>query len=192
MISFSLLSQSYRGQRVLVTGHTGFKGSWLCAWLKQLNADVIGVSLVPPSSERPNLFDAAHISKGMTSFIQDINDYEALKKIFDETQPEMVFYLAAQALVRASYRDPVNTYLTNVVGTTNVLEAARHCSSVIYPKRIFLRLDASKAEAQLGWRPALNIQELLALTAEWYKTYYLHPEGATDLLNRQIAAYQWS
>ncbi len=358
MTSSSSFLEVYKGRRVLVTGHTGFKGSWLCAWLKQLGATVIGVSL-PPSENYPSLFDEAHISEGMSSFFQDINDYEGLKKIFAETQPEIIFHMAAQALVRLSYREPLNTYMTNVIGTANVLEAARHCSSVktivaitsdkcyynnewfwgyretdtlggvepysaskacaelviasyregllplqerkihlastragnvigggnwsedrlvpdliqalhqkktiklrnpkatrpwqhvLEPLRGYLmlgaaldssdgekyasawnfgptgensisveslvhqlaefwgesvnveitsdpipecnllRLDASKAEALLGWKPALNIRESLALTVEWYKNYYKKPGQAEELLNAQIEGYRW-
>lgn len=120
---------SYKKKRVLVTGHTGFKGSWLCAWLKQLDAEVTGIALPPPTN-RPNLFDSAHIADGMTSLFQDINVFPELQKVLEETQPEIIFHLAAQPLVRLSYRDPINTYMTNVVGTANLLEAARHCSSV--------------------------------------------------------------
>ncbi len=358
-MTFSLLSESYKGRRVLVTGHTGFKGSWLCAWLKQLGAEVSGVSL-PPSPHRRNLFTVAHIDNGINSFFQDINHYPALKKIVDEVQPEIIFHLAAQALVRYSYREPLETYMTNVVGTANVLEAARHTPSVkaivavttdkcyqnnewvwgyretdalggkdpysaskacselvissyrdsllplaerpIYlasarggnvigggdwaeerlipdiiqslcekktivlrnpsatrpwqhvlellrgylmlgarlntdegakfasawnfgpasenvitvevlvkqlaelwgePIEIqvtpeqwheshFLRLDASKAESSLYWHPALNIKETLSLTAEWYSAYHKNPEKARDLVDRQIAEYQWT
>jgi CDP-glucose 4,6-dehydratase len=123
------LHQHYAGKRVLVTGHTGFKGSWLCAWLKQLGAEVVGIALPCPENQT-SLFSEAHIADGMKSFLQDINVFPEVQKIFQETQPEIVFHLAAQALVRPSYRDPLNTYLTNVVGTANILEAARHCPSV--------------------------------------------------------------
>lgn len=121
--------QNYKNKTVLITGHTGFKGSWLTAWLKQLGANVIGIAL-PPSKDMPNLFDTAHIAEGMTSYFQDINIFPELQKIINQTQPEIIFHLAAQPLVRASYRDTVNTYTTNVIGTVNVLEAARHCPSV--------------------------------------------------------------
>lgn len=123
------MTNTYKNKRVLVTGHTGFKGSWLCAWLKQLGAVVTGVAL-PPPPDRPSLFDKAHIADDMTSVFLDINVYPALKTAVDETQPDIIFHLAAQALVRPSYRDPAGTFLTNVVGTANVLEAARHCPSV--------------------------------------------------------------
>lgn len=119
----------YKGKKILVTGHTGFKGGWLCAWLKKLGADVIGFSL-PPAVDRPSLFDAAHIKEGMTSLFGDIRDLDQLHRVFKQHQPVLVFHLAAQALVRRSYYDPVTTYATNVLGTVHVLEAARACSSV--------------------------------------------------------------
>lgn len=351
--------EKYKNRRVLVTGHTGFKGSWLCAWLKQLGAVVTGASLPPPEN-RPSLFKVAHVAEGMTSFFLDINSLSDMTKVFQETQPEFVFHLAAQALVRPSYREPSNTYMTNVVGTVNILEAARHCPSVksivaittdkcyqnnewvwgyretdtlggkdpysaskacaelvissyresLFPlidrpihlasarggnvigggdwsedrlipdivealhlnKTItlrhptatrpwqhvlellkgylmlgikldsseggkyasawnfgpagenaipveslvrqfselwgtnskievipqpqheahFLRLDSSKAETLLDWHPSLNIQESLALTAEWYRIYHQDPSQAANLIKKQITDYQYS
>jgi CDP-glucose 4,6-dehydratase len=113
----------WRGKKVLVTGHTGFKGAWLCIWLKKLGAEVIGVSLDPPSE--PNLFDKAEVSIGMVSLRQDIRDLKVIKKIFQTYNPDIVFHLAAQALVRYSYLNPVETYETNVMGTLNILESIR-------------------------------------------------------------------
>lgn len=121
--------KNYKNKRILVTGHTGFKGSWLCAWLKQLGAEVIGIAL-SPAENRTNLFQVANIAENMTSFFQDINDFSRVLEIIQQMQPEIIFHLAAQPLVRLSYHDTVNTYMTNVVGTANVLEAARFCPSV--------------------------------------------------------------
>lgn len=119
--------EHYQGKRVLVTGHTGFKGSWLCAWLKQLGAEVTGVAL-PPPADRPSLFNEAHIADGMKSVFVDINDFAPLKSIIDETQPEIIFHLAAQALVRLAYRDPINTYMTNVVRSgATLFFCQKHC-----------------------------------------------------------------
>tara|TARA_B110000008_G_scaffold4511_1_gene4435 strand:+ start:13124 stop:14224 length:1101 start_codon:yes stop_codon:yes gene_type:complete len=115
-------------KKVLITGHTGFKGSWLSIWLKSLGAEVIGVSLDPPSS--PNLYEKALVSDGIVSLRQDICNLGELKKIFQKYQPEIVFHLAAQAIVRYSYSNPVETYLTNVMGTLNVLEGIRSINSV--------------------------------------------------------------
>lgn len=123
------LTDHYQGKSVLVTGHTGFKGSWLCAWLKMLGASVTGLSL-DPSDERPNLFNAATISSGMTSCIGNICDADIVHQAFQTSRPSIVFHLAAQSLVRPSYLDPANTYATNVLGTVNVLEAARACPDV--------------------------------------------------------------
>lgn len=118
----------WHGCRVLLTGHTGFKGGWLSLWLQQLGAEVCGVALDPSSD--PNLFTEAAISCGSRSEIADIRDLTRLKAIFKEHKPEVVFHLAAQPLVRDSYEDPVGTYTTNVIGTVNVLEAVRACDSV--------------------------------------------------------------
>lgn len=118
----------YNGKRVFVTGHTGFKGSWLCKMLTNAGASVTGYSLNIPTE--PSLFEAAGIEKTMTSMLGDIRDYNALKAAFDAAQPEIVFHLAAQPIVRDSYKDPRYTYETNVMGTVNVLECVRHCSTV--------------------------------------------------------------
>ncbi|MBQ0097575.1 MAG: CDP-glucose 4,6-dehydratase [Oscillospiraceae bacterium] len=113
----------YKGKRVFVTGHTGFKGSWLCKILQNAGAEVFGYSLEPPTN--PSLFEIADIEKNMTSFIGDIRDYKALKEAFDKAQPEIVLHLAAQPIVRDSYKEPVYTYETNVMGTVNILECVR-------------------------------------------------------------------
>jgi len=113
----------WHGKRVLVTGHTGFKGGWLCLWLQSMGAIVVGYSLAPPSN--PNLFQAAHIDEGMTSIVGDILDLAELQSVMAEHAPEIVFHLAAQALVRRSYANPAETYAANVMSTVNVLEAIR-------------------------------------------------------------------
>lgn len=120
---------SYRGVRVLVSGHTGFKGSWLCAWLKAEGAQLAGLALAP-EPDRPSLFDEAAIADGMESNIGDIRDLAGVREVFDAFRPEIIFHLAAQPLVRRSYADPVETFGSNVMGTLHVLEAARHCPSV--------------------------------------------------------------
>lgn len=111
------------GKNVLVTGHTGFKGSWLSLWLQKLGANVTGFSLAPPTS--PSLFEQANVSGNMNSVIGDIRDIELLSATFEQAQPEIIFHLAAQSLVRESYQDPIETYSTNVMGSLNVLEAIR-------------------------------------------------------------------
>ena len=118
----------WKNKKVLVTGHTGFKGSWLSLWLKHLGAEVYGVSLPPTSS--PNLFERASIESLVSHHYLDICDGDSLSKLFLEIQPEIVLHLAAQSLVRYSYKNPVETYMTNVIGTLNVLEAIRAVGSV--------------------------------------------------------------
>ena len=115
----------WAGRRVLLTGHTGFKGSWLALWLSSLGARVTGYALAP--STDPSLWQLLGSLPQTTSMIEDVRDPAALRRAFDESRPEVVFHLAALALVRRSYDDPVGTYATNVMGTVNTLEAARHC-----------------------------------------------------------------
>ena len=118
----------WKGKKVLITGHTGFKGSWLALWFQGLDADVVGVSLDPPTT--PSLYQQAKVAEGMVSLRADIRNLEEMKAIFMAHKPEMVFHLAAQPLVRYSYREPVETYAINVMGTLHVLEAIRACESV--------------------------------------------------------------
>ena len=118
----------YRDKTVLVTGHTGFKGSWLCSWLLQLGAKPIGYSLRPPSD--PSNFEASRLAERMVDIRADVRDHSRLKEVFAEHRPEMVFHLAAQALVRPSFEDPPLTFDTNIMGTVNVLDVARNCPSV--------------------------------------------------------------
>ena len=118
----------WQGKKVLITGHTGFKGSWLSLVLQQAGADLIGFALPPPTN--PNLFTLANISQGMTSLFGDIRDFDQVLAVFKQHQPEIVIHMAAQPLVRYSYKEPVETYATNVMGTIHVLEAARQTSSV--------------------------------------------------------------
>lgn len=121
-------SPFWQGKKVLVTGHTGFKGSWLALWLQQLGAHVVGLSLAPTTS--PNLFDVADVADDMTSIIGDIRDLTLVNHVFQQCQPDIVIHLAAQALVRYSYVDPIETYQTNVMGTLNILEALRSFDGV--------------------------------------------------------------
>jgi CDP-glucose 4,6-dehydratase len=116
----------YYNKRVLITGHTGFKGSWLALWLLELGAKITGYSLPPPTE--PNHYQL--LKPDMNSVIGDIRDADNVKKIFREEQPEIVFHLAAQPIVRFSYQYPVETFTTNVLGTINILEAARECDAV--------------------------------------------------------------
>ena len=118
----------WKGRRVLLTGHTGFKGSWLSLWLQSMGAHVLGYALAPPT--RPSLFEVAEVGKGMTSILGDIRDLPGLQAVFLEHRPEIVIHMAAQALVRYSYQNPVETYSTNVMGTVHLLEAVRNTPGV--------------------------------------------------------------
>lgn len=118
----------WRGRRVFLTGHTGFKGSWLSLWLKSLGADVTGYALSAPTN--PSLFEEARVASDLRSIHGDVRDLEHLRRAMQEAVPEIVIHMAAQPLVRYSYDFPVETYATNVMGTVNLLEAVRATSSV--------------------------------------------------------------
>jgi len=118
----------WKGKSVFVTGHTGFKGSWLSLWLQSLGARVTGYALEPPT--RPSLFELAGVARAMESITGDVRDLAALKTALLRADPQLVIHMAAQSLVRESYADPVGTYATNVMGTVNLLEAAREVESV--------------------------------------------------------------
>ena len=117
----NLFSGIYKDKTVLVTGHTGFKGSWLVYWLNQMGANVVGYSLEAPTT--PNHIELLDLD--IVSIIGDIRDLDKLNKIFEEYKPDIVFHLAAQPLVRLSYENPIETYETNVIGTLKVFEACR-------------------------------------------------------------------
>lgn len=119
---------AYRNRRVLVTGHTGFKGSWLCSWLLDLGAEVTGLAL-PPNTD-PNLMEILGLADRMVSRIADIRQETEVRCVLEESRPEIIFHLAAQPLVRKSYADPIETFATNVLGTAHVLNATRQLDSV--------------------------------------------------------------
>lgn len=118
----------WKGKKVFLTGHTGFKGSWMSLWLERLGASVTGYSLAPPTT--PSLFESASVASGIDSINGDVCDLPHLRRVMAACQPEIVLHLAAQSLVRVSYEDPILTYQTNVMGTANLLEAARTTQSV--------------------------------------------------------------
>jgi CDP-glucose 4,6-dehydratase len=136
----------WKGRRVLVTGHTGFKGAWLSLWLHRLGAAVHGLALDPPTS--PSLFEIAKVSTALTSDNRvDIRNQEATRAVFERVQPEAVFHLAAQTLVRKSYREPIDTYAVNVMGTAHILEAVRSIESV----RAVIVVTTDKCYANREW-----------------------------------------
>lgn len=135
----------YKGKKVFVTGHTGFKGSWLCKMLSNAGAKVTGYSLNPPTS--PSLYEIVGIENDIHSVIGDIREYKKLSEVFQKAQPEIVLHLAAQPIVRDSYKDPVYTYETNVMGTVNILECVRHSDTV----KSFLNVTTDKVYLNKEW-----------------------------------------
>jgi CDP-glucose 4,6-dehydratase len=135
----------WQGKRVLVTGHTGFKGGWLALWLKHLQAKVIGYAL--PPSTTPSLYEVAGIGRGMVSIMGDVRNGKHLARVMAEYQPEIVYHMAAQPLVRLSYRCPVETYETNVMGTVQVLDAIRRTKGV----RVVVCITSDKCYQNKEW-----------------------------------------
>jgi CDP-glucose 4,6-dehydratase len=127
-VNFVVKPDFWQGKRVFLTGHTGFKGSWLALWLQQMGAVVRGYALIPPSN--PSLFDVAHVGDGMQSDIGDIRDLAQVKASMIGFNPDILIHMAAQPLVRLSYKEPLETYDINVMGTAKVLEAARSCPNL--------------------------------------------------------------
>ena len=173
----------WKNKRVLLTGHTGFKGGWLALWLQQMGADLCGYALEPPTT--PSLFENAQIAAQMRSVIADIRDLEALKRAFAEWRPEIVIHLAAQALVRASYDDPIGTYATNVMGTAHVLEAVRCCNSVrsvvvitsdkCYENREWC-WPYRETDSLGGYDPYSNSKAAAELVVSAYRNSFFHPQ----------------
>lgn len=167
----------YRGKKILVTGHTGFKGTWLCKMLVNAGAIVIGYSLEAPTE--PNLFSLSKIENNITSIIGDIRDFNKLKEVFDTYNPELVIHLAAQPIVRDSYERPLYTYETNVLGTVNVLECIRLTNSVqsflnVTTDKVYLNNDISnhsfKEDEMLdGYDPYSNSKSCSELVTHSYK-----------------------
>jgi len=145
----------YKGKRVLITGHTGFKGSWLCKILLKAGSKIIGYSLSPPTI--PSLYELTDIENHITSIKGDVRDLNSLKKIMEIAKPEIVFHMAAQPIVRASYKNPVYTYETNVLGTVNILECTRMSDNV----RSFVNITTDKVyenkEFLWGYRENENL-----------------------------------
>lgn len=135
----------YQGKKVLVTGHTGFKGTWMCAMLVQAGAQVTGYALEAPT--KPSIYELSGIDAKIHSVIGDVRDLEHLRKVFDEAQPEIVIHMAAQPIVRESYRNPVYTYEVNVMGTVNVLECVRTHPNV----RSFVNVTTDKVYLNKEW-----------------------------------------
>jgi CDP-glucose 4,6-dehydratase len=133
------------GKRVLLTGHTGFKGSWLSLWLQSLGAELVGYALAPPTN--PSLFEMADVAQGMTSVIGDIRDLTKLESVFAKHRPEIVIHMAAQPLVRNSYQNPIETYSTNVMGTVYLLETIRNTAGI----KVVVNVTSDKCYENREW-----------------------------------------
>ena len=175
----------FQGKKVLVTGHTGFKGSWLCAALSLSGAEVTGYALNPPGE--PSLFELSGMAGRMRDVRGDIRDFGALKEVFEQTQPEIVLHLAAQPIVRLSYEEPRYTYETNVMGTVNVLECVRLTGSVrsflnVTTDKVYLNREQDKGYREEdpldGFDPYSNSKSCSELVTHSYKNSFFHFRGA--------------
>ncbi|MBP9995706.1 MAG: CDP-glucose 4,6-dehydratase [Lachnospiraceae bacterium] len=180
------LASFYKGKRVLLTGHTGFKGTWMCAVLKSFGAEVTGYALDAPTT--PSLYDMTCMSEGMNDIRGDIRDLDSLKAAFEVAKPQIVLHMAAQPLVRASYDDPVGTYDTNVMGTVNVMEccrlaAANGLKSVvnITTDKVYRnteRAEGYKEDEELcGYDPYSNSKSCSELVTDSYRNSFLRDAG---------------
>ncbi len=177
------LKSFYKNKKVLITGHTGFKGSWLCLLLKSLEADVYGYSLNPPTN--PSLFELCDIKNMITHFEGDVRDLDNLKNVFDKVKPEIVIHMAAQPIVRDSYKEPVYTYDVNVMGTVNVLECVRLTDSVksyvnVTTDKVYLNRELNKPfkedEELCGFDPYSNSKSCSELVTYSYKNSFFGGE----------------
>lgn len=177
------MTDFYRGRRVFVTGHTGFKGAWLCRLLSMAGAEVTGFALPP---EEPALFAIAELDRQVRSVFGDVRDFDALSAAFREARPEIVFHLAAQPIVREGYRDPVGTYATNVMGTVHLLDCARRSDCV----RSVVNVTTDKVYQNNNWcwgyretdalngrDPYANSKSCSELVTESYRSSFLADRG---------------
>jgi len=197
----------WRGKRVFLTGHTGFKGSWLSLWLQNLGAELTGFALIPYT--QPNLFEEALVGNGMRSIIGDIRDLAALQQALKIAQPEIVIHMAAQPLVRYSYQNPVETYSTNVMGTVHLLEAVRNTAGVkavvnittdkCYENREWV-WPYRENEPMGGYDPYSNSKGCAELVSSAYRSSFFNADGyvqhgvalATARAGNVIGGGDWS
>lgn len=174
----------FKDKRILITGHTGFKGSWLCQMLSMAGAQITGYALTPPTE--PNLFSIAGLYNRVNSIIGDVRDLDHLKEAFKEVNPEIVIHMAAQPIVRESYKDPVYTYETNVMGTVNVLECVRLTSGVksvlnVTTDKVYLNKEWEwgyrENEELNGYDPYSNSKSCSELVTSSYKNSFFNDSG---------------
>ncbi|HZD30488.1 MAG TPA: CDP-glucose 4,6-dehydratase, partial [Candidatus Angelobacter sp.] len=196
-------SEFYRNKRILITGHTGFKGGWMTIWLRMMGAEVCGVSLPPETT--PNLFSVAGVDAGVLSVMRDIRDLGAMVSIFDAFKPEIVIHNAAQALVRRSYRDPVETYATNVMGTVHLLEAVRRTPSVralvvVTSDKCYENVETSRGyqegDAMGGFDPYSSSKGAAELVTAAYRRSFFSQQDSTAVASARagnvIGGGDWS
>jgi CDP-glucose 4,6-dehydratase len=184
MESLAMNQKFWRGKRVFLTGHTGFKGSWLSLWLQSLGAELTGYALNP--STNPSLFDVANVASGMKSVIGDVREFNSLKKAMQEANPEIVIHMAAQPLVRYSYLNPVETYAINVMGSVHLLEAVRNTKGI----KAVINVTSDKCydnrewvwgyrenEAMGGYDPYSNSKGCAELVTGAYRTSFFNPKS---------------
>lgn len=192
----------WQEKRVLLTGHTGFKGSWLSLWLQAMGAKVRGISLEPPTT--PALFEVARVAEGMDHQIADLRNYEKVQTLVADFRPEIVIHMAAQPLVRLSYSQPIETYATNVMGTVHVLEAARQAGSV----RAIVNVTTDKCYENKEWvwgyredepvgghDPYSNSKGCSELVSSAYRKSFFKEEGiaiATARAGNVIGGGDWA
>ena len=195
-------SSFWHGKRVLLTGHTGFKGSWLSLWLLSMGSVLRGIALDAPTT--PTLFDIARVADGMDHKVADVRDYDAIRALIAEFKPEIIFHMAAQPLVRLSYEEPIATFATNVMGTVHVLEAARHAGSV----RSVVNVTTDKCyenrewvwgyredEAMGGYDPYSSSKGCSELVSSAYRKSFMQASGiglATARAGNVIGGGDWA
>ncbi len=201
-MSMQTRPEFWQGRKVLITGHTGFKGSWLSLWLQAMGAELRGIALQPPT--KPALFDVAQVAKRMDSKIADIRDASSIASLVKDFQPEIIIHMAAQSLVRLSYQQPIETYATNIMGTVHVLEAARHAGSV----RAIVNITTDKCydnrewpwgyredEAMGGHDPYSSSKGCAELVSSAYRKSFLKDAGiamATARAGNVIGGGDWA
>lgn len=182
----------FQNKKVLITGHTGFKGAWLSLWLTELGADVVGYSL--EADTKPNLFEILGLESQIKHHIADIRDYKKLNHVIQSEKPEIIFHMAAQALVRHSYKEPRETYETNIMGTVNLLEAVRHCDSVrtvinITTDKVYENDNQGKAFVESdrlgGYDPYSSSKACSEMVTASYRNSFFNP---TDYGNKHQVA----
>jgi CDP-glucose 4,6-dehydratase len=197
-----LSADRWDGRRVLLTGHTGFKGAWLAAWLDCLGASVVGLSL-PPDTE-PNLWDLIGGKQGIRTFEGDVRDAGLVARVFDEARPEVVLHLAAQSLVRRGYRRPAETFETNVMGTVNVLDAALRCPTasavlVVTSDKVYANVGDGAPHGEAaplgGQDPYSASKACTEIVVEAYRASFFHAAGialATARAGNVIGGGDWA